>query len=1124
MKNFTFFIISFFICSFSLAQPCPSGVLGTFIDFNSEPSFDIVEAEVSQNISGLCKKVDVNGRTIDGNLNLGVNVGLTVGADELFCAAINDARIDLTDFISITPSFSCDFNLLNVSGPISAYNATADPIVIFTHKVNATVKKNDIIQVFSPENTEIELRVTASVALAAVQTFCDPGNSVAEAKANVTASMGGISVTTGGIATVSGAFLSNVSPSNTKVLSVPISAGVSTYDLNLSGTLSVKSEVKAVNGILVCASNAVAIADGDGAVTVSNFTGPNGGPLPNGMTIIGLNSGIDYANPTQPLPCLDIPSPEIVVENDSCGFGTGSANITNNLDTLNYEWSNGTTDTQVSDLTYGTHSLNVSDTSGCSRDFYFFVDDPEAPEIVLPEFLVIENNESVILISTDTTDTTLTYLWSTGETTPTIEVSNEGDYSVTITTATGCEYVAETLVQESTPIDFSRCIEANYLFSGNADDISGNNNDATVFGATLTEDRNGRPESAYYFDGIDDYIEFPASDETQPESELTFTAWFKSDDLPEDNWGTIVKNTGQGYEATLNKIKTGGISSSLDLQSGNSLDVNSRSNNYTDNEWHSLAITYNGNSGIYRLFIDGNLNDERLGNMDTISYQANTPFTIGRNGISNNHYFKGAIDDVRIFHCALNVDELSFLFTQQQNFDCYTEIYSEDFEGEIGNEWSDSITHQLIHPAIDTVNMLGQFVDDTISLTLPNVPINSLVSICFDSWSIDSWNGHGPSGPDILSVNISGGRSLIYTTFSNWSNNAPQTYPSDYRDTNIQNSNPYGTGAEIAEDINGEWNYLISAGDGIESKYKICRTFFNIDDTLRIAFIPQLTQTSNNEFWGLDNVSVLILPTILNTQEKTITCNSDGSYIVSVPFTSNGDNINYMAYEQGNTFGDIDTLFFTDDGAISSIEMPYPSGRDYNIVIAAAGDMSDCYPVISGTTECTFTESCNLSATFTDECVGDSLIITGTITGGAAPYSVYSEEYSTVLFPDDGDSFTFTIPSCFPQFIDFTITDFNMCEYTENTVVNTEFPTNESSCLQSLTLHPNPVKSELYISFSEFCANSNIKIYDSLGQLIRSDVLTGNSISYDVNALPKGMYFLHIDNDEDGHVEKFVKI
>jgi hypothetical protein len=44
-------------------------------------------------------------------------------------------------------------------------------------------------------------------------------------------------------------------------------------------------------------------------------------------------------------------------------------------------------------------------------------------------------------------------------------------------------------------------------FNGNANDESGNGNNGTVNGATLTTDRNGVANSAYSFDGVNDYID-----------------------------------------------------------------------------------------------------------------------------------------------------------------------------------------------------------------------------------------------------------------------------------------------------------------------------------------------------------------------------------------------------------------------------------------------------------------------------------------------------------------------------------------------------------------------------------------------------------------------------------------
>ena len=50
---------------------------------------------------------------------------------------------------------------------------------------------------------------------------------------------------------------------------------------------------------------------------------------------------------------------------------------------------------------------------------------------------------------------------------------------------------------------------ANYTFSGNANDGTSNANNGIVRGATLTADRFGEENSAYYFDGSNDFIEVP---------------------------------------------------------------------------------------------------------------------------------------------------------------------------------------------------------------------------------------------------------------------------------------------------------------------------------------------------------------------------------------------------------------------------------------------------------------------------------------------------------------------------------------------------------------------------------------------------------------------------------------
>ena len=73
---------------------------------------------------------------------------------------------------------------------------------------------------------------------------------------------------------------------------------------------------------------------------------------------------------------------------------------------------------------------------------------------------------------------------------------------------------------------------AHYPFNGNANDESGNGNDGTVVGATLTTDRFGSPNSAYSFDGVDDYISktYSAASGLFPTDDpFAVSAWFMTD-------------------------------------------------------------------------------------------------------------------------------------------------------------------------------------------------------------------------------------------------------------------------------------------------------------------------------------------------------------------------------------------------------------------------------------------------------------------------------------------------------------------------------------------------------------------------------------------------------------------
>jgi hypothetical protein len=71
------------------------------------------------------------------------------------------------------------------------------------------------------------------------------------------------------------------------------------------------------------------------------------------------------------------------------------------------------------------------------------------------------------------------------------------------------------LITSPLSADLTSGLVAQYLFDGNANDSSGNGHNSTVNGATLAADRFGNPNSAYNFDGADDYIRIAYSSDFQ---------------------------------------------------------------------------------------------------------------------------------------------------------------------------------------------------------------------------------------------------------------------------------------------------------------------------------------------------------------------------------------------------------------------------------------------------------------------------------------------------------------------------------------------------------------------------------------------------------------------------------
>lgn len=214
-----------------------------------------------------------------------------------------------------------------------------------------------------------------------------------------------------------------------------------------------------------------------------------------------------------------------------------------------------------------------------------------------------------------------------------------------------------------------------YDFSKDADDVSGNGHDGTVYGASLTSDRFGHPNRAYSFDGVDDYISVPFASAFDSPS-MTLAAWIRpSRDLSPGASTTVIMARGEdlakdrlwGSLEVMAEDDPWGTGTTLLYE-----DIRDTERVYdtgvfppTD-AWTHVAAT-RSIGGVVTLFINGSLIGQWTGTpvpamaMQELTIGARwwSPTTSGPYSLAG--FFPGAIDEVRIYNRALTADEVADL-------------------------------------------------------------------------------------------------------------------------------------------------------------------------------------------------------------------------------------------------------------------------------------------------------------------------------------------------------------------------------------------------------------------------------------------------------------------------------
>jgi hypothetical protein len=198
------------------------------------------------------------------------------------------------------------------------------------------------------------------------------------------------------------------------------------------------------------------------------------------------------------------------------------------------------------------------------------------------------------------------------------------------------------------------CVPTNGLagwwpFNGNAIDESGNGNDASVFGATLTEDRNGAFNSAMHFGGNAKIVIQGGNGIPLSNSPHTFAFWMKSSSvmppLNRDIFGWVNYAQSERFGFATDDDNAYFVGHWNDIMTQHPLH---------DEDWHQVVVSYDG--AIVKMYSDGVL----VGSGQKTLNTTNDTCVFGSSPLNNTSpvFFEGELDDVAVWNRVLSQTEI----------------------------------------------------------------------------------------------------------------------------------------------------------------------------------------------------------------------------------------------------------------------------------------------------------------------------------------------------------------------------------------------------------------------------------------------------------------------------------
>ncbi|MEX0845354.1 MAG: LamG domain-containing protein, partial [Balneolaceae bacterium] len=212
-----------------------------------------------------------------------------------------------------------------------------------------------------------------------------------------------------------------------------------------------------------------------------------------------------------------------------------------------------------------------------------------------------------------------------------------------------------------------------YPFSGSAEDSSGFAHHGAVYGATLTEDRFGYPNSAYEFDGYSNYIDIGNFEELRITGDLTVSVWLKSASF--ENFSNAIltyQADNTDSDSTSNALYKINFIDSSKLryahESGHGENSTHDFSNVTfeTETWYHLILVRNISEKIISVYVNGELADSSSFELLPNGGESST-LKIGENHgtVSPERFFNGVLDDIRIYNIVLPDSAIYDLYTER---------------------------------------------------------------------------------------------------------------------------------------------------------------------------------------------------------------------------------------------------------------------------------------------------------------------------------------------------------------------------------------------------------------------------------------------------------------------------